>query len=167
MIRSAIIAGSALASAFASPAMAQQAGVAMTVESGGTAQGCVEWSSQTLAKATARNPQSQLVYFRLVNKCGRDVSVMIASQTADFAQRVHDHGEILLKAGQSYGDAKTIRNYIFLNPPTDHFLNFWLFQSDRRFNASIAPDMNRCVPGFQPAQNNKRHYPPCPPMFRY
>ncbi|MBJ7499418.1 MAG: hypothetical protein JHC57_06670 [Sphingopyxis sp.] len=139
----------------------------MTVESGGSAKGCVEWSYQTLAKPSTSTPGRQLVYFRLVNKCGREVSVMIDSQTADYAQRVGENGGIVLEPGQSYGDAKTIRNYIFFNPPKDRFLNFWVFQSDRRFNAAISPDMNRCVPGFQPVRNSKRHYPACPPAFRY
>lgn len=167
MRRAPLLAFAMLGLAFASPAMAQQAGTAMTVESGGHAKGCVEWSHQTLAKPSPSSPERQLVYFRLVNKCGREVSVMIASQTADYAQRVGDNGGIVLETGQSYGDARTIRNYIFFNPPKDRFLNFWVFQSDRRFSAAISPDMNRCVPGFQPVRNSKRRYPACPPAFRY
>lgn len=167
MNRSALMIFTALTVSLASPALAQQTGTAMTVKSGGTAKGCVEWSHQTLARASNSSPERQLVYFRLVNKCGREVSVLIASQTADYAQRVGDNGGIVLEPGQSYGDTRTIRNYIFFNPPKDRFLNFWVFQSDRRFNASITPDMNRCVPGFQPARTSKRHYPACPPAFRY
>ncbi len=167
MIRSALMIFAALGVSLASPALAQQTGSAMTVESGGTAKGCVEWSHQTLTRPSTSSPERQLVYFRLVNRCGREVSVLIASQTADYAQRVGDNGGIVLEPGQSYGDTKTIRNYIFFNPPKDRFLNFWVFQSDRRFNASITPDMNRCVPGFQPARTSKRHYPACPPAFRY
>lgn len=167
MSRAAFMALAVLGSSLASPVMAQQTGTAMTVETGGSAKGCVEWSHQTLARPSTSSPERQLVYFRLVNKCGREVSVLIASQTADYAQRVGDNGGIVLEPGQSYGDTKTIRNYIFFTPRKDRFLNFWVFQSDRRFNASITPDMNRCVPGFQPARNSKRHYPACPPAFRY
>ena len=161
---STLMLGVALGSA---PAAAQQSGTAMTVESGNRAAGCVRWSHQTLAKPLNKNVGRVMVYFRFVNECGREVSVMLASQTADYAQRVGDNGGIVLEPGQSYGTAKTIRNYLFFDPPKDKFLNFWVFQSDRRFNSSIIPDMNRCVPGFNPVRNSKRQYPACPPHFRY
>lgn len=156
-----------LGGAIAAPAGAQQSGVAMTVESGGRVAGCVTWSHQTEPKPSNRKVQQVVVSFELVNGCGRAVRVMIAHQTADFAQRIGDAGGILLVSGETYGTAKSVRNYVFFNPPTDRFLNFWVFQSDHRFDRRVIPNMSRCVPDFQPARNDKRHYPACPPSFRY
>ncbi|GAA0861168.1 hypothetical protein GCM10009115_02720 [Sphingopyxis soli] len=157
----------ALALAAAGSAFAQQSGVTTTLESGGSAAGCIEWSHQTLAKPGHKSPERKLVYFRFVNKCGREVSVLLVSQTDDYAGRVGDHGSIMLAPGQSYGDARTIRNYLFFDPPKDRFLNFWVFQADGRFRAELMPNMSRCVPGFKPMRNSKRSYPACPAHFRY
>lgn len=156
-----------LAFAAAGPAFAQQSGVAATLESGGSAAGCIEWSHQTIAKPGHKSPDRKFVYFRFVNTCGREVSVLLVSQTEDYAGRVGDHGSVTLAPGQSYGDAKTIRNYLFFNPPKDRFLNFWVFQADGRFKAELMPNMSRCVPGFEPVRNSKRIYPVCPAHFRY
>ncbi len=167
MSRGLCIAFGALLLMVAEPASAQQSGVAATLESGGQTSGCVEWSHQTIAKPGHKSPDQKLVYFRFVNKCGREISVVLVSQTDGYAGRVSDHGSITLAPGQSYGDAKTIRNYLFFNPLSDHFLNFWVFQSDGRYNAALMPNMSRCIPGFQPVRNSKRQYPACPPHFRY
>lgn len=161
------IALAALGFLAAGPLLAQQSGVATTLESGGNAAGCVQWSYQTLAKPGHKSPERKLVYFRFVNTCGREVSVLLVSQTDDYAGRVGDHGSVILPPGQSYGDAKSIRNYLFFNPPTDRFLNFWVFQSDGRYNPALMPNMNRCVPGFVPMRNSKRTYPACPAHIRY
>ena len=139
----------------------------MTAESGGTKAGCVRWSVRSMPRPTSRHPQQQLVYFIFTNDCGRNVGVQIASQTADLAQRTSTHGSILLEPEQTYGTAKTIRNYIFFDAPQHRFLNFWIFQSDEPFTAARMPDMSRCVPGFRPVQNIRRNYPPCPPGFRF
>ena len=119
-----------------SAAHAQTAGYAMTAESGGTKAGCVRWSVRSMPRPTSRHPQQQLVYFIFTNDCGRNVGVQIASQTADLAQRTSTHGSILLEPEQTYGTAKTIRNYIFFDAPQHRFLNFWIFQSDEPFTAA-------------------------------
>ena len=167
MNRAVRIALAALGFVTASSAFAQQSGVAATLESGGNAAGCIEWSHQTLAKPGHKSPDRKLVYFRFVNTCGREVSVLLVSQTDDYAGRVGDHGSVTLAPGQSYGDARTIRNYLFFDPAKDRFLNFWVFQGEGRFKAELMPNMSRCVPGFAPVRNSKRSYPPCPAHFRY
>lgn len=161
----------ALASALlaAPPVAAQQAGTAMTAESGGRQTGCVEWRYETMARPQNKNTQQVLVHFTFTNRCQHEVSVMLYRQTADYAQSVSDGGGIVLAPGEVYGGPKRIRNYIFFNPPKDRFLNFWVIQSDLRFsfkNNNIL-DMNRCNPNFSPVKNSKRVYPPCPPSNAY
>ena len=80
MSRGLCIAFGALLLMVAEPASAQQSGVAATLESGGQTSGCVEWSHQTIAKPGHKSPDQKLVYFRFVNKCGREVSVVLVSQ---------------------------------------------------------------------------------------
>ena len=106
MSRGLCIAFGALLLMVAEPASAQQSGVAATLESGGQTSGCVEWSHQTIAKPGHKSPDQKLVYFRFVNKCGREVSVVLVSQTDGYAGRVSDHGSITLAPGQPYGEQR-------------------------------------------------------------
>lgn len=154
----------------ATSAQAQQAGTAMTAESGGDQAGCVEWRVDTIARPQNKNTEQVLAYFTFTNRCQHEVSVMLYRQTADYNQRVSSGPGIVLAPGEIYGGPKRIGNYIFFNPPKDRFLHFWVIQSEQRFNIrnNNILDMNRCNPNFKGGvKNSKRFYPPCPPGNTY
>lgn len=151
------------------PALAQQAGVAMTAESGGSQAGCVQWSYETIARPNKRHPQRVSVIFTYRNRCNREIHVQLRSQTAALYQAVGRDGDVTLAPGEVYAPRLPYRNYIIFDHDREKFLNFWVLQSERRFNGKNENliDMNRCNPNFRPTSNTKRTYPPCPPANSY
>lgn len=165
-----VMAALAAGPALAQKSNGQRAGVAMTAESGGAKAGCVQWSYETRQGPTDRQPRRVTVVFSFRNICGREVNIELRSQTADLAQIVTRNGDVTIAPGQVYSPRNPFRNYIIFNPEGDRYLNFWVIQSDLRFNIRNGNilDMNRCNPGFKGGvKNSKRVYPPCPPHYTY
>lgn len=146
----------------AAPAAAQQSGVTVTSESGGRQAGCVDWSHVTVASPLNKNTQRVRITFTLENRCQVPVDVLLMSQTDDYGRRVGGSSSIRLAPGEIYGYEARVGNYIFFNPPTDRYLNFWVFQSNQSMSGKSRPDMSRCNPRFDP----RKSAPACPPAFR-
>ncbi|RNJ61592.1 MAG: hypothetical protein EDM03_14500 [Porphyrobacter sp. IPPAS B-1204] len=143
------------------PASAQESGAAMTLESGGTQPGCVVWERFVVPAPDRWSPQFVRIFFRFRNACNRTIYIGMHHQTGCCAERVSMIVSHRLAPGEVYGGAGH-GLYINFDPPTDRYLNFWLFQSDRPFIKTNRVDMTRCYPGFDP----KKAAPPCPPAFR-
>lgn len=146
-----------------------QAGTAATTESGGQQTGCVQWTYITVPNPTSRAPQRVNIVFTYHNRCNREVSVQLRSQSAAVNQGISRDGDVILGAGASYSPRNPYRNYIIFDPVRDKYLKLWVFQSDQRFNIANGNllDMNRCIPGFRPLRGREAQYPPCPPSNSY
>lgn len=150
-------------------AAAAQAGTAVTAESGGQQAGCVEWSYTTVPNPTSRAPQRVNVVFTYHNRCNREVSVQLRSQSAAVNQGISRDGDVTLGPGASYSPRNPYRNYIIFDPVRDRYLKFWVLQSDQRFSIANGNllDMHRCIPGFKPLRGREAQYPPCPSSNSY
>lgn len=143
-------------------AVAQATGRAMTIESGGTQPGCVQWERNVVSANDPRQPQQVRVYFRLRNHCSQTVHVLFQHQTGCCDDRVSMGVNFRLAAGEAYGGPTAAGPYAWFNPPTDRYLNFWMVQSFAPFSNTNRLDMTRCWPRY----NRTKPAPPCPPAFR-
>lgn len=148
-------------SGLTSPAAAQQSGVTMTVESGGTKAGCVRWERFVESQPNATQPQLVRMFFRFRNECGRTIHIGFQYQTGCCADRVSMIANYRLAPGQVYGHASQ-GPYGYFDPLKDRYLNFWLFQTDQPFNKQNRVDMTRCYPRY----DRQTSAPPCPPAFQ-
>jgi hypothetical protein len=147
------------------PLSAQQTGVSTIAESGGMQVGCVRWRYAVEPNATRRHPDRITLRFTFENSCDRPVHVALYSQKppTEVAGR---SGTVSLAPRQTYGARSDPNTGLVFTPSTDRYLNFWVFQSDQRFNIRNGnmPNMQRCNPGFR-GGTGERVYPPCPPKF--
>ncbi len=140
-------------------------GIATTIESGGYEEGCVAWSYRVAPKPSVNWRRKILLEFDFANRCGRSVSVILASQN-DYGNGAAGYSRaIVLEPGavHAYGRSSNTGNYIFFNPETDGRLRFWVHQSDRPFRNGVYLDLMRCNLKFPPY----RPHPPCPPAVTF
>ena len=122
-------------------------GVATTIESRGDKPDCVDWTYRVVPAPRNRQLRKVRLEFDFVNRCGREVSVVL------------EPGAI-----QSYIGSGKVGNYILFDPDRDRWLRFWVHQSDQRFRDGVYLDLARCNTKYPPPDPlpPKPPHPACP-----
>lgn len=148
-------------------AQAQAAGRTIISDNGGsTKPGCVTWSYTVQADGSKRDPDKVRLVFSFKSACTKTVHLRFWTQDAQTDAATPSTTMEIAPGATVTGNAKSRMNLIYV-PRTYKYLNFWIFQSDQRFNfkAGNMPDMRRCNPDFKPQPGER--VPACPPLNKY
>lgn len=146
-------------------------GVATTIESRGDKPGCVDWTYRVVPAPRNRQLRKVRLEFDFVNRCGREVSVVLARQTFDGGGGAVYGQPVVLEPGaiQSYIGSGKVGNYILFDPDRDRWLRFWVHQSDQRFRDGVYLELARCNTKYPPPDPlpPKPPHPACPPAIEF
>jgi hypothetical protein len=98
----------------------------------------VTWSYRVAPEPSINWRRKILLVFDFANRCGRMMSVILASKN-DYGNGAAGYRQAIVPGpGQvhAYGRPGTTGNYIFFNWQTDRRLHFWAHLPDRKFPVS-------------------------------